>query len=205
MRDLSQKSVPLLISKLTSAVVTSTRSRDNMDMWRRREELKDELTARGVSALEPLLDHLRRHDDPEVATHTADVIGRIGSSDAVIPLAKILAGDYLQHTKRSAAHALTMIRTPDATLAVNLWQTRVQAVRTRLADFTQNDNMPDPELGERLQALASQLGVSPLRVAESYLLLTTEEKLSPDAQMRLNTLRLSPAACNYLEALYTPR
>lgn len=199
MYDYTHKSVPLLVSKLTSAIAASQRGRDMMSILDRRERLKDELVLRGLEAIEPMLDLMRARSD-EACDHAADVIGRIGSDEAIVPLAKILAGTYPQPTKRSAAKALMTINTPDAVLAVNIWQGRVDKVRLLVQAFVQQ-NQGDDALLRRLGTLAQKHRATPQRIADAYLLATTPETLSLDALARYNALRLSPQECAYIEEI----
>ncbi len=202
MQNLSSKSIPLLISKLTSAIVASHRGREVRDYHIRREFIKDELVMRGEAAVEPMLDLMRTRED-DVVAHAADVIGRIGSPAAVIPLARMLAEPAPQPTKQSAAKALRRINTPEAALAVNIWQGRVEQVRERVQAFV-SDNAQDDALASRLAHLAQRHHVGLARVADAYLLMSSEQRLSVDALARLDGLRLSPAECAYIEAVATP-
>ncbi|MEL6271718.1 MAG: HEAT repeat domain-containing protein [Chloroflexota bacterium] len=198
MQNISQKSIPLLISKLTSAIAAATRGRDVRRYVERREELMDELVSRGPAAVEPLLLLLRtRHDD--VVEYAATVLGRIGAAEAVIPLAHVLAEPYPQQTKRAAARALTMINTPEAVLAVNIWRSRVAKTRDHLEAIVQQRPVDSDDLQNCLAALAEQHQVGPGRVANAYLLLTSEQNLSSDALIRLNALRLTPQECAMIE------
>ncbi|MEM6528976.1 MAG: HEAT repeat domain-containing protein [Chloroflexota bacterium] len=194
---MSRKSVPLLISKLTSAIAAATRGRDTSRYVERREQLMDELVSRGPAAVELLLELLRsRHDD--VGDYAATALGRIGSPEAVIPLAQVLAGPYPQQTKRSAARALSLINTPEAVLAVNIWRSRVARTRDHMEAFIQQSTTAD-DLRNCMDALAEQRQVGPARIADAYLLLTSEQNLSPDALIRLNALRLTPQECAMIE------
>ena len=199
MRNLAQKSIPLLISKLTSAIATSTRNRDLGTTIQRREDIKYELSQRGEAAIPPLIDLLRR-GDAETATHAAAVLGQIAAPSAIIPLAHILAEPYPPYTKRSASKALRAINTPEAMLAVNIWQGRQDSVREQILTYMQEDKASDA-LQERLNQLAVRHNVAPRRVAEAYLLMTTDQSLSSDAQQRLNALRLSPNECALVESI----
>lgn len=199
MQNYTHKSIPLLVSKLTSAIAASQRGRDMVTVIDRRERLKDELVARGAAALEPMLDLLRQRSD-EACTHAADVIGRIGTEEAIAPLAKILAEPYPQFTKLCAVKALTTINTPDAVLAVNIWQGRIDRVRAEVRAFVQ-ENRGDEALLRRLGSLAQRHRATPQRVADAYLLATTAETLSLDALARYDALRLSPQECAYIEEI----
>ena len=150
MQNLAGKKIPLLVSKLKTAIMASQRTRGGVEMWRRREEIKDELASRGAAAIPPLLAVMNIAD---VAPHAADVIGRISSQEAVMPLAKLLAGAEAPYTKRAAAKALKAINTPDAILAVNLWEQKLTKTRERVAALVR-DRADDPELRERLATLA---------------------------------------------------
>lgn len=198
MRDLSYKSVPLLLSKLSTTIATSHRSRDSGQYYNRREDLKDEIIGRGKAALDPLLDFLMRQTDTELCRHLADIIGAIGAQESVIPLAKILAEPYPHPTKRCAARALKIINTPDALVAINIWQGRIARVQVRLEAITREGKQDDPML-ESLTRIAEQHQASPLRIADAWLLLTSPEQLSQDAQIRLNALLLTPQECEELE------
>jgi HEAT repeat protein len=200
MQNLSGKSIPLLVSKLKTAIMTSQRTRGGVEMWRRQEEIKDELTIRGIPAIPPLLEVMRLED---VAPHAADIIGRIGSPEAIVPLAKLLAGAEPQYTKRAAAKALRAINTPDAMLAVNIWEQKIQKLRARLTTFIR-DQADDPELRERLAALATRHHATVEQIADAYLLLTTTETLSQDAQARLRAVPLAPTETATLEDLVQP-
>ncbi|MFZ4816995.1 MAG: HEAT repeat domain-containing protein [Phototrophicaceae bacterium] len=203
MNDLTPKSVLLLISKLNTAILTSARSRD-ANANSRRESLKDELVARGAAGLTDLIDALRKADTAyDVGLHLAEVIGLIGSPEAVIPLAHILAEAHPHATKRHAAKALAMIRTPEAMLALNIWQGRVQAARVQ-AEVVFSGRPAEARFSAVLQSLAEQRPVSALRLVEAYLLETADQKLAPDAQLRLNALRPTPAECSSLEAAASP-
>lgn len=201
MADYSKKTVPMLISKLTTAIVTSQRSRDGLDAWRRREEIKDALVARRSEAVEPVLEWLRRHAD-DICDHAAEVLGHIGAAESVVPLAQILAEPYPQRTKRAAAKALEMMRTPEATLAVNLWRQRVDNVREQARAFIRDSQASD-DFRQRLNAIAEFHRATPERVADAYLLLTEPQTLSIDAQARLTALPLSPEQCAQLEEAHT--
>lgn len=201
MANLSGKSIPLLISKLKTAIMTSQRARGGVDMWRRREEIKDELTARGTEAITPLLDLLH---NPDTAPHAADVIGRIGTPEAVVALAQILADAHPPHAKRAVEKGLILIHTPDALLAVNLWRGRLDRTRGQLRSYIQGTPPTDPLL-KQLNLLAEHHRTDPAHIAEAYLLLTSDETLSLDANARLQALRLSPAACAALEQAATEK
>lgn len=199
MRDLSYKSVPLLLSKLITAIATSQRARDDGANRSRQIDLEDEIVSRGAAALDPLLEALRHHDDPDVSQQLANMIGRIGAADAVIPLAKILANPYAPTIKRSAARALRALQTPDAITAVNIWEGRIAAVRDQLEAYTRENDV-EPAMLRRLTTLAEKHATSPRKVAEAWLLLNTTQTLAPDARARLHTLAaLSPDDCAYLE------
>ncbi len=195
---ISQKSIPLLISKLTTAITASQRGRDQLRYAQRREELKDELVLRGEAAITPMID-LMKHRSDEICLHAAEVLGRIGSEEAVIPLAQILAEPYPYYTRQCAARALGAINTPDAALAVNIWQGRMGTVR-RLVEAYLGETDSEARLMERLGKVAEDHQVSMRRVAEAYLL-STSETLSPEAQMRLAELLLTPDECAYIEAV----
>ncbi len=199
MRNLSHKSVPLLISKLTSTIAASTRNRDMSNVIQRREDIKYELAQRGEAAVTPLLDLLRRGDE-ETAKQAAAILGQIGLPSAVVPLAQILAGSYPPHTKRSASTALRAIKTPDAMLAVNIWQSRQTELREQILTYMQEDDASDA-LQTQLDQLAARHNVPPRRIAEAYLLMTTNQSLSTDAQRRLDALRLSPNECALIESV----
>lgn len=200
MQNLAGKSIPLLVSKLKTTIMASERTRGGVEMWRRREEIKDELASRGPGVISPLLDIMTL---AEVAPHAADVIGRINAPEAILPLAKLLAGPEPQHTKRAAAKALRAINTPDAVLAVNLWEGRVQKTRERVTAFIR-DRTDDPELRDRLATLAEYHRATVDQVADAYLLLTTEATLSQDAQARLRAIPLTPRETAALEELVQP-
>jgi hypothetical protein len=202
MQDLSGKSIPLLVSKLKTAIMTSERARGGLDMWRRREEIKDELVLRGEAALLPVMDLFNSSDEATVA-HAADIVGRIGKDSVIIPLARILAEPYPQPTKRAAAKALRAINTPDAVLAVNIWERRLNQVRQAVTSFIQ-DRTGDDALLKQLAALAQRHGVSLEAVADAYLLRTTDEALSLDAQSRLVAVPLTPQECAAIESIATP-
>lgn len=199
MGNLTQKSIPLLISKLTSAIATTTRNRDIGAAINRREDIKYELARRGEAAIEPLLDLLKRSDDG-TCDHAAAVIGQIGSPAAVVPLAHILAEPYPPHTKQCASKALRAINTPEAVLAVNIWHSRQTDIRQQILTFMQQGTASDP-LQACLQQLATRRNTTPHHIAEAYLLMTSEESLSTDAQQRLNALRLSPNECALIEGV----
>jgi len=198
MANLSNKSIPLLISKLRTAIMTSQRARDGLDMWRRQEEIKDELVIRGAPALPALLSLF---DHPDAATHAADVVGRIASEDAVIPLARLLAEPAPQHSKRAAAKALSAINTPDATIAVNLYTSRLHEVRGRVQNYVVNRGDGDEVLAARLRTIAESHHANAEQIADAYLLLTTDETLSQDAQARLNAVPLTPDECAHIESI----
>lgn len=200
MQNLGGKSIPLLVSKLKTAVMTSQRTRGGVEMWRRQEEIKDELTSRGTAAIPPLLDVMRQAD---LAPHAADVIGRIGAAEAVVPLAKLLAGAEPQHTKRAATKALRAINTPEALLAVSIWEGQVERARARVTAFIR-EQADDPDLRARLAAIAAQHHATVEQVADAYLLLTTTETLSQDAQARLQALPLAPTETMTIEDLVRP-
>lgn len=195
--NLAGKSVSLLISKLTTSIATSQRSRNASDVFMRREEIKYQLIQHGDAAVDPVLELLRRHND-DVCDHAADILAGIEAERAVVPLAKILVEAYPQRTKQAAARALKGMQTPEAALALNLWQTRMDKLKSLLRGFIADSTAPDP-LRERLTALADKHRTSAPAVAEAWLLITTTETLSLDAQARLNALRLTPDECAYLE------
>lgn len=204
MQNWSYKSIPLLISKLTSAIVASHRGREVRNYHTRREEIKDELVLRGEAAIEPVLALMDNSHDNDVVYHAADIIGRIGSTTAVIPLAQMLAQPQPQHVKQSAAKALLALNTPDAALAVNIWQGRVEKVRERVQSYV-SDNTNDEPLLRRLGGLAERHHVSLAQIADAYLLQTATENLSIDARARLDSLRLSPGECAYIEEIAAPQ
>jgi HEAT repeat protein len=197
MRNLSGKSIPLLVSKLKTAIMASQRTRGGVEMWRRQEEIKDELASRGTAAIPSLLEVMQLAD---VAPHAADVIGLIGSSEAVVPLARLLAGAEPQHTKRAAAKALRSINSPEAILAVNIWESRVEKTRARVTTFVQ-DRTDDPDLRKRLATLATAHHTTVEAVADAYLLLTTDVTLSDEAQARLRAVPLTPLETAIIEEL----
>ncbi|MEO0560791.1 MAG: hypothetical protein AAF125_01660 [Chloroflexota bacterium] len=200
MQNYTNKSVPLLISKLRTSIMASERSRGDMDMWRRREEIKDELGTRGAGVVTPLLDLLHH---PDTAPHAAEVIGRVGTDETVIDLAKLLAGAYPHYTKRAVAKALKGINTPDAVLAVNIWAGRLGKVREQVQAFVVSGTASE-DLQASLATLAARHNVTTERVAEAYLLATTDEILSLDAQARLRSLPLSADECAVIDAIVAP-
>jgi HEAT repeat protein len=199
---ISQKSIPLLISKLTTAITASQRGRDQLRYAQRREEIKDELVLRGEAAIAPMIDLMKRRSD-DLCLHAAEVLGRMGAEQAVLPLAQILAEPYPYFTRQCAVRALTAINTPDAALAVNIWQGRMGSVRHKVEAYL-GGTEDDAQLLKRLGKLAQDHQVSARRVAEAYLLCTSET-LSPEAQIRLAQLHLTPDECAYIEAVQAAR
>lgn len=199
MRNLTHKSIPLLISKLTSTIAASTRNRNMSNIIQRREDIKHELAQRGDAAVPSVMDLLQRGDE-ETAKHAAAILGQIGSAAAVVPLAQILAGSYPPHTKRSASAALRAISTPDAMLAVNIWHSRQTALREQILTYMQEGDASEV-LQAQLDQLAARHNVPARRIAEAYLLMTTDQSLSSDAKRRLDALRLSPNECALIESV----
>ena len=85
-------------------------------------------------------------------------------------------------------------------LAVNIWQSRQTALREQILTYMQEDDASDA-LQAQLDQLAARHSVPPRRIAEAYLLMTTDQSLSTDAQQRLNALRLSPNECALIESV----